>query len=59
MTLSEARETAIKDSKIGAVRFVVFVPDQGQDVFNKAQIATYAGLVVIEETYFNGYLIAA
>jgi hypothetical protein len=54
-----AHQKAAAASKDGNTRFVVYVPDQGADVFTKEQMRIWAGFVFAEAAYLNGALIAA
>lgn len=49
-----AHKQAAKASKTDGVHFVVYVFDQGYDVFNAAQAKTYGPLIIIEATYVGG-----
>ena len=56
MTSQQAHKQAAKASKNFAdgVHFVVYVFDQGYDVFTAAQAKTYGPLIIIEATYVGG-----
>lgn len=51
-------QAAAKASKSGSTFFVVYVPDEGQQVFSAEQMKTWAPLVFVEAAYLNGQRIA-
>lgn len=59
MTEAQAHKQAARESKGGDARFVVYVPDQGQDVFNADQVAKWGALVFVEATYISGVKVAS
>jgi hypothetical protein len=59
MNTKQAHKQAAKDSKDGAARYVVYVFDEGSDVYNADQARTYAPLIIIEAAYLNGVQIAS
>lgn len=58
MNAKQAAKDAAKQSKDGAVRFVVWVFDQGRDVYNADQAKRYAACIDVEAAYLNGVQIA-
>lgn len=58
MNIQQAGKQAAKESKGGDVRFVVYVPDQGREVYNFEQMEKYAGFVFLEAEYVDGRLFA-
>ena len=54
-----AHIAAASQSMTGGSAFVVYVPDQGYEVFNREQATMYSPLVFIEATYVNGKMIAS
>lgn len=59
MNTKQAHKQAAKDSKDGAARYVVYVFDEGTDVYDAEQARMYAPLINIEATYLNGVQIAS
>jgi hypothetical protein len=58
MNAKQAAKEAAKKSKDGSVRFVVWVFDQGREIFDAEQVSIYAKFIQIEETYLGGVQIA-
>ena len=58
MNDKQAAKQAIKQSKDEGQAFVVWVFDQGRDVFSAEQARIYAPLINIEAAYVNGVQIA-
>jgi hypothetical protein len=56
--MTKFMKQAAKESKTG-VRYVVYVPDQGYDVFGAEQMKVYGALVFIEATFLDGQMIAS
>lgn len=59
MTEAQAHKQAAKNSKTNGVQFVVYVFDQGQDVYDAEQCRRYGPLIVVEATYIGGVKAAA
>jgi hypothetical protein len=55
----QAHKEAAKASKDGAARYVVYVFDEGTDVYTAEQARIYAPLIFIEATYLGGVQIAS
>lgn len=58
MTEAQARKQAAKASKTQGPQFVVWVFDQGREVFNGEQARRYAPLIQIEAGYVGGVEVA-
>lgn len=58
MNTTQAHEQAAKASKTGGAQYVVYVFDQGQDVFTREQCRIYGPLVLIEALYVGGVKVA-
>lgn len=58
MSKAEAAKQAMRQSK-GGQAFVVWVHDEGRDVYTAEQIGIYAPLVQIEAAYLNGVQVSA
>lgn len=54
MNDKQAHKQAAAESKTRGARYVVYVFDQGYDVFNSEQARRYAPLVNIEALYVDG-----
>lgn len=54
MTEQQARKQAAKASNFEGPQYVVWVFDQGRDVFNADQMRRYAPLVHVEHVYIGG-----
>jgi len=59
MNTKQAHKQAAKDSKDGAARYVVYVFDEGANVYDAEQARIYAPLIAIEAVYLNGVQIAS
>ena len=59
MNEKQAHKQAAKLSKAGGAQFVVYVFDQGQDVYDAEQCRRYAPLIVVEAAYVAGVKVAA
>ena len=59
MNAAQAAKQAAKESKDGSTRFVVWVHDEGRDVYTAEQARIYAPLIHIEGAYLNGQQVAA
>jgi len=57
-TTRKFEKQAAKESKDGSTRYVVYVFDQGADVFDGEQARRYGPLVQIESAWLNGQCIA-
>ena len=53
-----AHKNAAAKSKTAGQQYVVYVFDQGYDVYDADQARIYAPLVIIEGTYVNGSKVA-
>jgi hypothetical protein len=58
MTEAQARKQAAKASKTQGPQFVVWVFDQGRDIFDSEQARIYAPLIQIEAVYVGGVEVA-
>lgn len=58
MTEKQAHKQAAKDSKTLGARYVVWVFDQGRDIFDAEQARRYAPLIHIEAAYVGGVQVA-
>lgn len=54
MTSSQALKQAKAASKAGGTAYVVFVPDEGRDVYDAEQMRVYAPLVFVEAAFVGG-----
>lgn len=54
-----AHKEAAKASKSGASMFVVYVFDQGYDVYDAEQCRLWAPLVMVEACYVSGVKVAS
>jgi hypothetical protein len=54
MTNAQAHKLAAAQSKTLGARFVVYVPDEGADVYDAKQCAIYAPLIFVDATYVDG-----
>lgn len=60
MNEKQAHATAAKQSKAGnEQRYVVYVCDQGYDVYSAEQTRMYAALIFIEAAYLKGVKVSA
>lgn len=59
MNEKQAHKQAAKLSKTEGAQFVVYVFDQGQDVFNAEQCRRYGPLVQVEAAYVAGVQVSA
>lgn len=59
MSINQLHKQAADENKDGSPRFVVYVFNQGTEIFNAEQARTYGPLVMIEATYLAGVLIAS
>lgn len=58
MTEAQAHKQAAKLSKTNGAQFVVYVFDQGQDVYDAEQCRRYAPLISVEAAYLAGVKIS-
>ena len=58
MNAAQAHKQAAKASKAEGAQFVVYVFDEGQDVYNAEQCRLYAPLVLVEACYVAGVQVA-
>lgn len=54
MNQQQANKQAAESSKTDGARYVVYVFDQGYDVYDRDQARRYAPLIVIEALYVDG-----
>lgn len=54
MNKQQAHKQAAKSSKTDGAQYVVYVFDQGYDVYDRDQARRYAPLIVIEALYVDG-----
>jgi len=59
MDQQQANKQAAKASKTEGAQYVVWVFDQGRDVFNAEQARIYAPLIQIEAVFVGGMQVAA
>jgi len=59
MTRDQANKQAAKQSKTQGARFVVWVFDQGREVFDSEQTRRYAPLIDIEAAFVGGVEVSA
>ena len=58
MNSKQAHKEAAKVSKTEGPRYVVYVFDDGQAVYNGQQVRMYAPLILIEALYVDGVCVA-
>lgn len=58
MNTKQAQTQAAKESKTLGARYVVWVFDQGRDVYNREQVKTYGPFLQIESLFVDGVKIA-
>ena len=58
MTSQQAHKQAAKQSKTAGAQYVVYVFDQGTDIYNAEQCRRYAPLIQIDACYIDGVLVA-
>jgi hypothetical protein len=58
MNTKQAHTQAAATSKTQGARYVVYVFDQGQDVYTGEQVRIYAPLILIEALYVDGVCVA-
>ena len=58
MTEAQARKQAAKQSKTDGTQFVVWVFDEGRDIYNAEQARRYAPLNQIDASYVGGVEVA-
>jgi hypothetical protein len=58
MNTKQAMKEATKLSKDGSTRFVVWVFDQGREIFDAEQARIYAKFIQVEATFLGGVQIA-
>lgn len=59
MNTKQAHAQAARTSTDGKTRYVVYVFDEGADVYTAEQARIYAPLIMIKAAYLNGMQIAA
>ena len=59
MNAAQAHKQAAKSSKTEGAQFVVYVFDEGQNVYNAEQCRMYAPLVMVEACYVAGVQVAS
>ena len=59
MNAAQAHKQAAKSSKTAGAQFVVYVFDEGQNVYNAEQCRMYASLVMVEACYVAGVQVAS
>lgn len=59
MTSQQAHKQAARESKTQGARFVVYVPDEGQDVYSAEQCRLWQSLIFVEATYVAGVQLAS
>ena len=58
MQTKQAQAQAAKDSKTGGARYVVWVFDQGREVYNREQVKRYSAFLQVESLFIDGVKIA-
>lgn len=58
MTNTKLEKLASKQSRTNGVQYVVYVPDEGGDVYNADQLDIYRGLVFVESIFVDGMKIS-
>lgn len=56
--MNSLHKQAAKESQSGGVRYVVYVPDEGGQVFDAQQVKAYGSLVFVEAVYIAGSKVA-
>lgn len=59
MNQAKANKQAAKQSKTGALQYVVWVMDQGRDIYTAEQVKMYAAFICIEAVFLDGVQISA
>lgn len=59
MNEAQANKQAARQSKTQGARYVVYVPDQGRDIYSAEQARRYVSLIFIEAVYLDGVKVAA
>lgn len=59
MNTKQAHKLAAKESKDGQARYVVWVFDEGANVYDAEQARLYAPLIQIEAAYLGGVQISS
>ncbi|MDB5956749.1 hypothetical protein [Ramlibacter sp.] len=59
MNQSMAIKQAAKASKTQRPQFVVWVPDQGREIFNREQMNIWGKLVFVEAAFVSGVQVSA
>jgi len=59
MNQQQANKAAAKQSKTQGAQYVVWVFDQGRDIFDAEQARRYAPLIQIEAVFVGGVQVAA
>ena len=58
MNAKQAEKQAAKESKTLGARYVVWVFDQGRDVYNREQVKAYGQFISIESLFVDGVKVA-
>ena len=58
MSAKQAENLAAKQSKTLGARYVVWVFDQGRDVYSREQVKTYSQFLSIESLFVDGVKVA-
>jgi len=58
MDTKQAAKRAARESKAQGTRYVVWVPDQGRDVYGPEQMKRYEALVFVEAVFLGGVQIS-
>ena len=58
MQMKQAHKQAAAESKAGSIRYVVYILDEGTDVYDADQARRYGPLIMIEAAYLGGVQIA-
>lgn len=59
MQMNATHKQAAEQSKTQGTQFVVYVFDQGRDVYDSEQARRYAPFLTVEAVYMNGVKVAA
>jgi hypothetical protein len=58
MNAAQANKQAARESKTQGARYVVWVFDQGRDVYSREQVRTYSQFLSIESLWVDGVKVA-
>jgi hypothetical protein len=58
MDAKQAEKQASRESKTSGARYVVWVFDQGRDVYDREQVRLYADFLTVESLFVDGVKVA-